>query len=88
MGRTRDEEADGRPQDADGEHRLAPDAIGEMAEDRGKDQLEQRINAHEQAELGGRGAEARALGIHRQHGNHDPEADHVDQDGEEDEPQR
>ena len=73
------------PHLADGEHRLAPDAIGDLPEHRAGDQLAERVGADQQAHHAGAGAEV--LRVEGQERKHDGEAEHVhhhdQEDGEE-----
>ena len=86
--RASDKVADGCPQNADQQHRLAPHAIGELADDWRREELDQGKDAHEPAKLGGAEMERGVLRVDRQHRDHDPEADHADEDREEDDAER
>ena len=70
-----DEEAGEGADLAGSEHRLAADAIGELAEDGAGDQLAERVGADEQADHGGAGVEM--LGVEREQRQHHGEAEDV-----------
>ena len=82
VGRARDDEPDRRAEDAHGQHGLPSHAIRETPQQRGAHQLEQRVDAKNQADLERRGVELRSLRIDGEDGNDDPETDHIDEDRE------
>ena len=70
------------------QNRPAAILVRQPAHHRRKDQLHNRIGSEQEADFTGRGAELRAFGIERQHRNHDPKADEIDEDRDEDDEQR
>ena len=77
-----------RAQNADQQNRPAAMLVRQPAHDRRKNQLHNRIGSEQEADFAGRGAELRAFGIERQHRNHDPKADEIDEDRDEDDEER
>src|SRR5882672_1102204 len=70
------------------QNRPAAILVREPAHYRRKDQLHNRIGSEQEADFTGRGAELRAFGIERQHRNHDPKTDEIDENRDEDDEER
>ena len=75
-------EAGDRAQQAEDQDRAPAVSVGIVAEDRGGQQLANRVHGEEQPDDERRRAER--FGVKRQKRNDDAEADQVDEDGEED----
>ena len=74
-------EADGRSENADEEHGLAADAIGQLAPERRGQELREGERRDEQSVF--HRGRMEGLGIDGQHRDDDAEPDHIDQDGQE-----
>ena len=81
LGQRQHHEAHGRADQAEDEHRPAAPAIRQIAEERRGDQLREGKRREEQTDGGGDAP--KLLGIERQERNDDPEADQIDEDGDE-----
>ncbi len=86
IGPAHDEKTERGPGQTNDQDRAPPDAVGEPAEDGGKDDLHPGIDASEPADLERGGIEM--LRVKRQHRDDDAEPHHVDEDGEKDEEER
>ena len=82
----RHEERDSRPKHRYREDGATPNAIRQSPEDRRKDELHHGVDRDEEADHCRRCTEA--LRVQREHGNHDAEANEVNDDGREDDDAR
>src|SRR5258707_7992091 len=87
-GESQNHKSNTRAQDAYQQNRPAAILVRQPAHHRRKNQLHDRIGSEQEADFAGRGAEPGAFGIVRQHRNHDPKTDEIDEDRDEDDEER